>query len=58
MKCKKCGREITETDNFCACCGTKLKEVCECWVKKGNYTCGESNCPGYGLFRIEKSHTT
>lgn len=51
MKCHKCGdSEIKEEDNFCAACGTKLKKTCKCWVlKKNNYNCGESSCPGYKI---------
>lgn len=56
MKCRICGHETKETDNFCIICGTKLKDECRCWLKKGDsYDCGESNCPGYGLFSVEKS---
>lgn len=57
MECPNCGNtEITQGDNFCIICGTKLRDICNCWVKKkDNYNCGESSCPGYGLFRIEKS---
>ncbi|GAB6953897.1 hypothetical protein [Mediterraneibacter glycyrrhizinilyticus] len=56
MKCTKCGNEdIKEGDNFCIVCGEKLKRKCRCWVlKKDNYDCGESSCPGYGLYRILK----
>lgn len=55
MKCPNCGKEIEDKDsNFCIYCGTKLKENCNCWIKNGSYNCGESNCPGYGLFRLEK----
>lgn len=56
MKCKSCGKLVPETANFCGYCGEKIKEECVyCWVrKKDNYSCGESICPGYGLFRIEK----
>ena len=54
IKCKSCGNKVQETDNFCGFCGTKLKEICDCWVKKGNYNCGEKNCPGYRLFLMEK----
>ncbi len=53
-KCPKCGKEADERNNFCKFCGTKLKEKCDCWVKKGNYDCGECSCPGYKLFMIEK----
>lgn len=53
MKCSKCEKE---NDSCCNFCGTKLKSTCRCWVKKeDNYNCGESSCPGYGLFKIEKS---
>ena len=55
MKCPKCGKEAKAESNFCTYCGTKLQETCNCWVnKKGNYNCGESSCPGYSLYRIEK----
>ena len=57
IKCKSCGEEVSEKANFCKHCGKKIKEVCSfCWVrKKDNYSCGESNCPGFGLFLLEKS---
>lgn len=56
MKCSKCEKENDSCCNFCVFCGTKLKSTCRCWVKKkDNYNCGESSCPGYGLFKIEKS---
>ena len=55
MKCKSCGWETDEGDNFCSQCGTKLKEICTyCWVKKkDNYSCGERSCPGHGLYVME-----
>lgn len=54
-KCPKCNSEIYEGKaNFCQHCGAKLKAVCECWIKKDNYNCGESSCPGYHLFLKEK----
>lgn len=39
MICIECGNEKIESeDNFCVVCGTKLKEICKCWVlKKDNY---------------------
>lgn len=51
MICHKCGNPgIKKEDNFCVVCGTKLKEICKCWVlKKDNYNCGESSCPGYKI---------
>lgn len=59
MKCGSCGKENSGTANFCKYCGKKMKETCSyCWVrKKDNYNCGKSNCPGYNLFRVEKSKT-
>lgn len=42
-KCPACGSvQASEQDNFCPNCGVKLKQVCECWVKKGSYNCHES----------------
>ena len=50
MKCKKCGYENKKEANFCIYCGNKLKDACNCWVKKkDNYDCGESSCLGYDL---------
>nr|DAG13458.1 MAG TPA: PROTEIN/RNA Complex, archaeal, ribosomal, 50S, protein.0A [Caudoviricetes sp.] len=51
MICYKCGNPgIKEEDNFCVACGVKLKNTCNCWViKKENYNCGESSCPGYKI---------
>lgn len=55
MKCKSCGTLNHEDSNFCINCGIKLRDKCNCWVKKqDSYDCGESNCPGYGLFKLEK----
>lgn len=56
IKCSSCGKEISTKANFCKYCGAKVKNTCAyCWVrKKDNYSCGESNCPGYKLFRLEK----
>ncbi|MBD5504123.1 MAG: zinc-ribbon domain-containing protein [Lachnospiraceae bacterium] len=56
MDCPSCGKKVLETANFCKYCNAKIKDTCSyCWVKKeDNYNCGESNCPGYGLFRLEK----
>ncbi|MGI6500333.1 MAG: hypothetical protein ACOX1S_05485 [Anaerostipes sp.] len=54
MKCKKCKNENSEKENFCKNCGAKSKEICNCWVlKKDNYNCGESSCPGYALLSNE-----
>lgn len=54
MRCGVCDTQCEDNSNFCSKCGAKLKEICNCWLKKGNYNCGEKNCPGYGLFRLEK----
>lgn len=49
-KCPICNALVLESDNFCMYCGTKLKETCNCWVlKKDNYNCGKSSCPGISL---------
>ena len=55
MKCPNCGRENSQNANFCRGCATKLKEVCDCWVKKEPYNCGLDNCPGYRLFKEIKN---
>ncbi|QJU14126.1 zinc-ribbon domain-containing protein [Blautia pseudococcoides] len=58
MKCPICGNEnIEENDNFCKECGNKLKEECNCWLKKDSYNCKESSCPGYGFYRKMKEET-
>lgn len=55
MQCPNCKAIVQETDNFCKHCGKKIKKHCNCWVKKkDNYDCGESSCPGYKLFKVEK----
>ncbi len=59
MKCPQCGSEnIKEKDNFCGECGKKLKQICDCWIKKGSYDCGEDSCPGYGLFVKEAKNAS
>lgn len=56
VKCPHCGNNrVIESDNFCGKCGRKLKDFCNCWIKKDSYDCGEDSCPGYGLFALEKS---
>lgn len=57
MKCTSCRTENSDSANFCKLCGTKLKEVCDCWIKKEPYNCGQEKCPGYRLFAAEKSKT-
>lgn len=54
MACPACGSECSEQANFCRKCGTKLRDICDCWVKKGTYNCGQEKCPGYRLFAEEK----
>lgn len=38
MTCPNCKSEIFDKDNFCAHCGKKLKDACNCWVKKRTIT--------------------
>lgn len=52
VKCPKCDREVP-AGNFCALCATKLKEVCDCWIKKEPYNCEQEKCPGYRLYVLE-----
>ena len=54
VKCPKCEAENDGAANFCRNCGTKLREICDCWVKKEPYNCGQGKCPGYRLFLVEK----
>lgn len=54
MKCKHCGAKCFNSANFCNICGSKLKEICNCWIKKEPYNCGADKCPGYKLFKLEK----
>lgn len=55
MLCEKCGTNLVEDANFCISCGSKVRRTCKCWVlKKDNYDCGESSCPGYGLHRVRR----
>lgn len=56
MECKNCKTECSDNANFCENCGSKLKETCDCWIKKEPYNCGKEKCPGYRLFKIEKYH--
>lgn len=55
MKCPVCHAEVPEQANFCRNCGTKIREVCECWIKKEPYNCGQEKCPGYRIFQKDKS---
>lgn len=57
MECPACQAENPDNANFCNLCGVKLKEVCDCWIKKEPYNCGQEKCPGYRFFVIEKSNT-
>lgn len=51
--CPKCGAMKVEDANFCRVCATKLRQICDCWVKKEPYNCGQDQCPGYRLFLRE-----
>lgn len=53
MFCRFCGADHKEKDNFCGNCGMKLRLVCDCYIKKKPYNCGQDQCPGYRLFLIE-----
>ena len=51
--CPKCGKKCHTDANFCQHCAAKLRTVCNCWIKKKPYNCGQEKCPGYRLFLIE-----
>ncbi len=51
VKCKKCNFKNNKDGNFCVKCGAKLKEICNCWIKKELYNCGKEKCPSYGLYK-------
>ena len=54
MRCKECGHKNKEEANFCTYCRSKLRNKCNCWVKKkDNYSCGKSSCPGYAIVIAE-----
>lgn len=46
MTCPHCHAENPENANFCEECATKIRQTCDCWVKKEPYNCGHSECPG------------
>lgn len=50
MTCPHCGAKNDDTANFCKRCSAKLRAICDCWVKKEPYNCGQGMCPGYRLF--------
>lgn len=52
MECKYCNKEIPSTSNFCCYCSKKVVDVCNCWIKKEPYDCGQDKCPGYGLYKL------
>ena len=51
--CENCGFGNSPSANFCKSCGEKLRDVCNCWIKKRPYKCGERVCPGFGLYARE-----
>jgi predicted amidophosphoribosyltransferase len=58
LMCRACGLISAQISNFCINCGTKLVKVCDCWVKKEPYDCGQEKCPGHRLFlEMKKSYT-
>ena len=46
ITCPHCHAENPENANFCEECATKLRQICDCWVKKEPYNCGHSECHG------------
>jgi len=50
--CSQCNTENKLEANFCKECGTKLVEICNCWIKGIRFNCGQSKCPGLQLHRV------
>ena len=50
--CPNCNSDV-ENGNFCSACAWKLKDVCDCWVKKQPHDCGRDWCPGLELLAEE-----
>lgn len=46
MVCPRCGATNEAHANFCRMCASKLRPVCNCWIAKGPYNCGQEKCPG------------
>lgn len=55
--CPSCRATDNTLSNFCKFCGIKLREVCNCWIKKKPYDGGHEKCPSYRLFQEEKLQT-
>lgn len=51
LQCKSCGFQNSEQANFCGKCGKKLREVCDCWIKKSPTTAGRISAPVIGSLR-------
>lgn len=52
--CPACGSSVP-AGNFCTQCRYKLVTVCDCWVVKGKYNCGQIKCPGTMLFSCDSN---
>ena len=51
VRCPACEACCEADANFCRSCGAKIRGVCDCWIMKEPYNCGQSKCPGYRLFQ-------
>lgn len=56
-QCKGCGADNPKGANFCRKCGEKLRQLCDCYIKKEPYNCGQDRCPGYRLFLMERDQS-
>lgn len=48
VACPHCNK-LVKKGNFCNQCGKKMVEICNCWVLRKQYNCGQDKCKGLNL---------